>query len=105
VLKNFQSGSVIIIPYIFLYYIKGQFGWFYGKFAGEGDILVDNTNIYNVEGTIGVHPVYNPLQPEVFWNAFLPCGCVIVFAIPEIILLSPTKQNIHILKYIRVVSV
>jgi hypothetical protein len=44
---------------------------------------VDNTNIYNVEGTIGVHPVYNPLQPEVFGNAFLPCGCVIVFAIPE----------------------
>ena len=105
VLKNFQSGSVIIIPYIYLYYIKGQFGWFYGKFAGDGDILVDNTNIYNLEGTIGVHPVYIPLQPEVFWKAFFQCGCVMVFAIPEIILLSSTKQNIPILMYIRVVSV
>ena len=103
--ENFQSGSVIIIPYIFVYYIKGHFGWFYGKYAGEEDILVDNTNIYNEEGTIGVHPIYNPLQPEVFWNAFFQCGCVIVFVIPEIILLSSTKQNIHILKYIRVVSV
>lgn len=42
----------IIIPYIFVYYIKAirQFRCFFGKFADEGDNPVNNPNILNVEG-------------------------------------------------------
>ena len=59
----------------------------FGKFADEGDNLLNNPNLYNVEGD---HRkcVENPS------GFFLSCS-VIVFSIPEIILLSSAKQNIQ----------
>ena len=37
------------LPYIIFYYIKViRQLMFYGKFAKEGDSLVDNPNVYNV---------------------------------------------------------
>ena len=37
---------------------------FYGKFADEGNNLVDNPNIYNVEGDYKLSPGLQPLTPE-----------------------------------------
>jgi hypothetical protein len=63
---------------------------FYGKFANP----VDNPNIYNVDGdnrlSIG-------LQLEVYLKSMFQSGSVVVFPIPEIILLSTIKQNSQVL--------
>jgi hypothetical protein len=67
---------------------------FYGKFADEGINAMDNLNIYNVEGDNMLSP---GLQPKVYLKSvFLQSSYVIVFFIPENILLS-TKQKSQIL--------
>ena len=64
---------------------------FFGNFVDEGDNPVNNQSIYNVEGD-------NPWQLEVYWNSvFFQSGSIIVFSIPEIILLSSAKQNIQVI--------
>jgi hypothetical protein len=69
---------------------------FYGKFADEGINAIDNLNIYNVEGYNMLSPGIQPLKPKVFLKSvFLQSSNVIVFFIPENILLS-TKQNSQI---------
>lgn len=70
---------------------------FNGKFAEEGDNMVDNPYIYNVERD---HRLSSNLQlmtsGSVLKFLFFQSGSVIVFSIPEIILLS-SKQNVQVL--------
>jgi hypothetical protein len=63
---------------------------FYGKFTNP----VDNPNIYNVDGD---NRLSISLQLEVYLKSMFQSGSVIVFPIPEIILLSTIKQNSQVL--------
>ena len=79
----------VIIPYIFFYYIKV-------KFADEGDNTVNDPGVYYAGGDNRLSP---SLQPPTTGNVLIICvffipvrNCILL---PEIILLSSTKQNIQ----------
>ena len=64
---------------------------FLGNFADEGDNLVNTqTYIINVEGDSRLSPCLQPLTTGIVLKicGFFQSGSVIVFSIPEIILLS-----------------
>ena len=79
---------------------------FNGKFADEGDNSVNNPNIlyYNVEGDNRLSPGLWPLTIGSVLKKKIQAGSVIVFSIPEIILLFSEKNHSND-KYLRVVSV
>ena len=79
-----------------LYKSKKTIQMFFGKFADGGDNTVNDPSIYNVEGTNMLSP---SLQPPTTGNVLIICvffipvrNCILL---PEIILLSSTKQNIQ----------
>ena len=77
----------------------------YRKFVDEGDNLVNNPNIYHVEGDNKLSPGLQSLIIGSVLKIGFKSSSVIVLSIPEIILLSSAKQNIQILYILRVVSV
>jgi len=87
----------IIILYIFVLLYKSNkiIQMFFGKFADEGDNLVDNPNIYNVEGDNRLSSGLLTLTTgSVLKILFFQSGSILVFYIQVIILLSSAKQNI-----------
>jgi hypothetical protein len=64
----------------------------YRKLADEGDKPVDNSNIYNAQEDNKLSP---GLQPLTTWSALKICFILVRLCngIPEIILLSYTKEN------------
>ena len=74
-------------------------GMFNGKFADEGDNSVKNPSIlyYNVEGDNRLSPSLWPLTIGSVLNKFYQPGSVIVFSIPEIILLFSEKNPIQVI--------
>lgn len=70
---------------------------FYGKFADEGDNPVNNTNKYHVDENNRLSTGLQPLiTGSVLKIRFFQFRSIIVFSIPEIILLSSARQNIQI---------
>jgi hypothetical protein len=79
---------------------------FYGKFADEEDNRVNNPSIYNVDGDNRLSPGLQQVAPGLLPPVNLKCieslcffqsGSIIIFSIPEIILLHTTKQNSQVL--------
>ena len=104
-IKAMYKLPLIIIHYIIFYYKK--IWMFYKKFADKGDNSVNNLSIYNVEGDNRLSPVC--LQPlttgSLLKIPFFLSVSVIVFSIPNFIMLSFYKTKHSSLKHLKVVSV